>query len=57
LGTGYQRLSGEPEDTFITNLAVATNAGQLKVGSFCRSEGMTKWNEGLRIAHILRTTA
>ena len=41
--------SGETEDTFIAHLAVATNAGQLKVGSFSRSERMAKWNEVLRI--------
>ncbi len=41
--------SGETEDTFISHLAVATNAGQLKVGSFSRSERMAKWNEILRI--------
>ena len=41
--------SGETEDTFISHLAVATNAGQLKVGSFSRSERMAKWNEVIRI--------
>lgn len=41
--------SGETEDTFISHLAVATNAGQLKVGSFSRGERMAKWNELLRI--------
>ncbi|HEX4326281.1 MAG TPA: phosphopyruvate hydratase [Burkholderiales bacterium] len=41
--------SGETEDTSITHLAVGWNAGQLKVGSFSRSERMAKWNEGLRI--------
>jgi len=45
--------SGETEDTFIAHLAVATNAGQLKVGSFARSERMAKWNEVLRIARRL----
>lgn len=45
--------SGETEDAFISHLAVATNAGQLKVGSFCRSERMAKWNECLRIARHL----
>jgi enolase len=49
--------SGETEDTFIAHLAVATNAGQLKVGSFCRSERMAKWNEVLRIQHHLGTRA
>ena len=41
--------SGETEDAFIAHLAVATNAGQLKVGSFSRSERMAKWNEVIRI--------
>jgi enolase len=45
--------SGETEDAFISHLAVATNAGQLKVGSFSRSERMVKWNEVLRIARDL----
>lgn len=45
--------SGETEDAFIAHLAVATNAGQLKVGSFARSERMVKWNEVLRIARDL----
>ena len=45
--------SGETEDAFISHLAVATNAGQLKVGSFARSERMVKWNEVLRIARRL----
>jgi enolase len=45
--------SGETEDAFIAHLAVATNAGQLKVGSFARSERMAKWNEVLRIAREL----
>ena len=45
--------SGETEDAFIAHLAVATNAGQLKVGSFARSERMVKWNEVLRIARRL----
>ena len=45
--------SGETEDAFICHLAVATNAGQLKVGSFARSERMGKWNEILRIQRTL----
>ena len=45
--------SGETEDTFISHLAVATNAGQLKVGSFARSERMAKWNEVIRIGRRL----
>lgn len=45
--------SGETEDAFIAHLAVALNAGQLKVGSFTRSERMVKWNEVLRIERYL----
>jgi enolase len=45
--------SGETEDAFISHLAVATNAGQLKVGSFSRSERMSKWNEVIRIERHL----
>jgi len=45
--------SGETEDAFISHLAVATNAGQLKVGSFSRSERMVKWNELIRIERAL----
>ncbi|MBL9214506.1 MAG: phosphopyruvate hydratase [Opitutaceae bacterium] len=49
--------SGETEDAFIAHLAVATNAGQLKVGSFSRSERMVKWNEVLRIQRQLGSRA
>jgi enolase len=49
--------SGETEDAFISHLAVATNAGQLKVGSFTRGERMAKWNELLRIERDLGSRA
>jgi enolase len=49
--------SGETEDAFICHLATATNAGQLKVGSFARSERMVKWNECLRIERSLGKNA
>jgi enolase len=49
--------SGETEDAFISHLAVATNAGQLKVGSFTRGERMAKWNEVIRIEHQLGSRA
>ena len=49
--------SGETEDSFIAHLAVATNAGQIKVGSFSRSERMVKWNELLRIQRCLNERA
>jgi enolase len=41
--------SGETEDTFIADLAVATNAGQIKTGSASRSERIAKYNQLLRI--------
>jgi len=41
--------SGDSEDTTIAHMATGWNAGQLKVGSFARSERMAKWNEGIRI--------
>ncbi|MBL8670630.1 MAG: phosphopyruvate hydratase [Alphaproteobacteria bacterium] len=41
--------SGETEDVTIVHLATGWNAGQLKVGSFARSERMAKWNEAIRI--------
>jgi enolase len=50
---GYRTIvsarSGETEDVAIVHLATGWNAGQLKVGSFARSERMAKWNEGIRL--------
>ncbi len=48
-GTIVSARSGETEDVTIAHMAVGWNAGQLKVGSFSRSERMAKWNECLRI--------
>jgi len=45
--------SGETEDASISHLATGLGAGQLKVGSFARSERMVKWNECLRIGDDL----
>ena len=45
--------SGETEDVAIVHLAIGWDVGQLKVGSFARSERMAKWNEGLRIEEVL----
>ncbi len=45
--------SGETEDATIAHLAIGWNAGQLKVGSFARSERMAKWNEVMRIEEAL----
>jgi enolase len=52
-GTIASARSGETEDVTIVHLAVGWNIGQLKVGSFARSERMAKWNEGLRIEEEL----
>jgi len=45
--------SGETEDTFIADLAVATNAGQIKTGSASRSDRVAKYNQLLRIGYEL----
>jgi enolase len=54
---GYGRIishrSGETSDTFIADLAVATNAGQIKTGSLSRSDRVSKYNQLLRIADEL----
>jgi len=49
--------SGETEDTTIVDLAIGWNVGQLKVGSFARSERMIKWNHALRIEEQLGAQA
>ena len=49
--------SGETEDAFIADLAVATNAGQIKTGSLSRSDRIAKYNQLLRIEEELRDTA
>lgn len=56
-GTIVSARSGETEDVTIAHLAVGWNAGQLKVGSFSRSERMAKWNEVLRIEESLGALA
>lgn len=45
--------SGETEDTFIADLAVAVNAGQIKTGSLCRTDRVAKYNQLLRIEEEL----
>ena len=54
---GYNSIishrSGETEDSFIADLAVATNAGQIKTGSLSRSDRIAKYNQLLRIAEEL----
>ena len=49
--------SGETEDAFIADLAVGTNAGQIKTGSLCRSDRLAKYNQLLRIEEQLEETA
>lgn len=49
--------SGETSDTFIADLAVATNAGQIKTGSLSRSDRIAKYNQLLRIEEELDTSA
>lgn len=49
--------SGESEDSFIADLAVATNAGQIKTGSASRSDRIAKYNQLLRIEHELGAAA
>ena len=55
---GYKAIvshrSGETEDTFIADLAVATNCGQIKTGSLSRSERISKYNRLLKIEQELR---
>ncbi len=58
---GYGRMvshrSGETEDTFISHLAVATNAGQIKTGAPARGERTAKYNQLLRIEESLGADA
>ena len=58
---GYSAIvsarSGETEDTTIVDLAIGWDVGQLKVGSFARSERMAKWNHALRIEEQLGAQA
>ena len=59
--SGYTAIishrSGETEDTFIADLAVATNAGQIKTGSACRTDRIAKYNQLLRIEDDLDQAA
>ena len=49
--------SGETEDVTISDIAVATNAGQIKTGSLCRTDRVAKYNQLLRIEEELGATA
>jgi enolase len=49
--------SGETEDVTIADFAVATNAGQIKTGSLCRTDRVAKYNQLLRIEEQLGASA
>ena len=49
--------SGETEDSFIADLSVATNAGQIKTGALSRSDRLAKYNQLLRIEEELGLNA
>jgi enolase len=49
--------SGETEDTTIADISVATNAGQIKTGSLCRTDRVAKYNQLLRIEEQLGDNA
>ncbi len=55
--TVISHRSGETEDTIIADLAVATNAGQIKTGSLCRSDRIAKYNRLLKIEQHLGDAA
>ncbi len=55
--TVISHRSGETEDAFIADLAVGTNAGQIKTGSLSRSDRLAKYNQLLRIEEQLEETA
>src|SRR5690606_13996954 len=58
---GYNTIishrSGETEDTTIADIAVGTNAGQIKTGSLCRTDRVAKYNQLLRIEAMLGSRA
>ena len=56
-GTIISHRSGETEDSFIADLAVATNVGQIKTGSMSRSDRVAKYNQLLRIEEALGGSA
>lgn len=55
--TVISHRSGETEDHFIADLAVAVNAGQIKTGSLCRSDRIAKYNQLMRIEEDLEDEA
>jgi len=54
LGVMVSHRSGETEDTFIADLVVGLNAGEIKTGAPCRSERLAKYNQLLRIEEELQ---
>jgi enolase len=56
-GTVFSHRSGETEDATIADLAVATNAGQIKTGSLSRSDRLAKYNQLIRIEEQLGASA
>jgi enolase len=58
-GWGYvvSHRSGETEDSFLADFAVAMGGGQIKTGSACRSERIAKYNQLLRIEELLGDSA
>jgi enolase len=56
-GTVMSHRSGETEDSFLADFAVAMGGGQMKSGSLCRSERMAKYNRLLEIEHELGSAA
>jgi enolase len=56
-GCVISHRSGETEDSFIADLAVSTNSGQIKTGSLCRSERVAKYNRLLEIEEELGVNA
>ena len=57
ISTMISHRSGETEDTTISDLAVGLNAGQIKAGSLCRTDRVSKYNQLLRIEHYLNDRA
>ena len=56
-GSVLSHRSGETEDATIADLAVALGTGQIKTGAPCRSERTAKYNQLLRIEHVLGNQA
>ena len=57
ISTMISHRSGETEDTTISDLAVGLNAGQIKAGSLCRTDRVSKYNQILRIEENLNDNA